>query len=60
MRGEALWGRFTGGREGTLWYYRALADAVTAAGPTPLTEELERAVGELERQAAGSDAGSPL
>ncbi len=22
--GEALWGRFNGGREGTLWYYRAL------------------------------------
>ena len=24
--GEALWSRFKGGRDGTLWYYRALAD----------------------------------
>ena len=22
--GEAVWNRFTGGREGTLWYYREL------------------------------------
>mgnify|MGYP003951072389 CR=1 FL=1 len=25
--GEELWGRFTGRRDGTLWYYEALADA---------------------------------
>ena len=53
--GEALWDRFRGGRDGTLWYYRALVDAFRAAGPTPLVEELERTVGELERLA---DAGS--
>ncbi|MDP9365458.1 MAG: HD domain-containing protein [Chloroflexota bacterium] len=50
--GEALWDRFRGGREGTLWYYRALADAFLAAGVTPLTAELERTVRELERLAA--------
>ena len=50
--GEALWGRFNGGRMGTLWYYRALADAFGAAERTPLTEELERTVAELERLAA--------
>jgi GTP pyrophosphokinase len=50
--GETLWDRFRGGREGTLWYYRALVDALRAAGPTPLVEELERTVGELERMAA--------
>lgn len=25
--GDEVWQRFTGGRDGTLWYYRALADA---------------------------------
>lgn len=51
--GEALWPRFSGGREGTLWYYRALVDAYRAAGaPRALVDELARVVGELERLAA--------
>lgn len=49
--GEAVWKRFTGGREGTLWYYRALVDTLRAAGPTPLVEELDCVVAELERTA---------
>jgi (p)ppGpp synthase/HD superfamily hydrolase len=49
--GEALWGRFTGGREGTLWYYRALADAFHEIESTPLTDELDRTVRELEQLA---------
>ncbi len=52
--GEAVWQRFSGGREGTLWYYRAMADALAAAGaPVALTDELDRVVAEIER-AAGS------
>ncbi|HYP01065.1 MAG TPA: HD domain-containing protein [Pyrinomonadaceae bacterium] len=47
--GEDLWQRFTGGRDGTLWYYRALVEAYGAHGHTPLSEELERTVSELER-----------
>lgn len=47
--GEALWSRFTGGREGTLWYYRALADAFGAVEKSPLVEELRRVVSEIER-----------
>jgi len=50
--GDALWSRFTGGREGTLWYYRALVDAFTAAGGGPIVDELTRVVGEMERLAA--------
>jgi len=46
--GEALWGRFQGGREGTLWYYRALVETFRQAGNNPLVEELERVVSELE------------
>jgi GTP pyrophosphokinase len=45
--GEALWPRFTGGKDGTLWYYRAVAEALTRAGTNRLVEELERAVSEL-------------
>src|SRR5215471_10833337 len=37
--GEALWSRFTGGRDGTLWYYRSLVDAYRTAGPSPLVDE---------------------
>ena len=50
--GEALWSRFTGGRSGTLWYYRAMANALRAAGVSPVVEELERVVTELERLAS--------
>ncbi len=49
--GEALWERFTGGREGTLWYYRALVQEFRALGPAPLVDELERVVAEIERLA---------
>ena len=49
--GEDVWRRFSGGRDGTLWYYRALVDAYRAHGPTPLVEELERVVGEMEELA---------
>ena len=46
--GDAVWTRFTGGRDGTLWYYRALSDAFQAHGSTPLRRELERTVQDLE------------
>jgi GTP pyrophosphokinase len=47
--GDGLWSRFKGGREGTLWYYRALCDAYRAGGGTPILAELERTVSELEK-----------
>ena len=50
--GEDLWGRFNGGRDGTLWYYRAVADAL--AGDGPVAAELGRVVAELEHDADGS------
>jgi (p)ppGpp synthase/HD superfamily hydrolase len=49
--GEDLWPRFNGGKDGTLWYYRALVEAFETAGPDPIVEELDRVVGELERLA---------
>jgi GTP pyrophosphokinase len=46
--GDKLWLRFNGGREGTLWYYRALINAFRKAGPSAIVEELDRVVSELE------------
>lgn len=55
---EELWTRFTGGREGTLWYYRALVDAYrtapSGARVADLVEELDRTVSELELLATTS------
>lgn len=48
--GERVWERFTGGREGSLWYYRELADDL-GQDETPLTQELERVVRQLETMA---------
>ena len=50
QHGETLWDRFNGGREGTLWYYRTLAQKFSAVESTPLTKELSRTVGALENE----------
>lgn len=50
--GEQVWERFRGGREGSLWYYRALVETFRERWPSALTEELARTVEELERLAA--------
>jgi (p)ppGpp synthase/HD superfamily hydrolase len=54
--GEATWARFTGKKEGTLWYYRALSDEYQRK-PNRITRELEIAVADLEA-AAGRKATS--
>lgn len=46
--GESVWSRFNGGREGTLWYYRALVEEFLRREPNRMTREVERAVRELE------------
>jgi (p)ppGpp synthase/HD superfamily hydrolase len=48
--GESVWARFSGGREGTLWYYRALLEEFLRK-PNRLIRELELAVRELEARA---------
>lgn len=50
--GEDLWERFNGGREGTLWYYRAIVDGLRKVDSAPLIEDLDRVVTELERLAS--------
>src|SRR6202142_2048372 len=48
QHGEKIWERFTGKKEGTLWYYRALSDEYQRRDPNRNTRELEIAVAELE------------
>jgi (p)ppGpp synthase/HD superfamily hydrolase len=50
--GESIWTRFNGGRDGTLWYYRALVQEFLQRKPNRLIRELELAVGELETNAS--------
>jgi (p)ppGpp synthase/HD superfamily hydrolase len=48
--GESIWERFRGKRDGTLWYYRALADEFQRTRGNRLVNELERRVRELEQE----------
>jgi (p)ppGpp synthase/HD superfamily hydrolase len=53
--GTELWERFTGGKDGSLWYYRALVEAFrfgeSATSVARLVDELDRTVQEIERRA---------
>ncbi|MDE2715675.1 MAG: HD domain-containing protein, partial [Chloroflexota bacterium] len=55
--GNEVWDRFRGSREDTLWYYREVTSALIRSGRTPLVDELERVVDEIERL-AGKQAGA--
>lgn len=56
--GEKIWSRFSGKRDGILWYYRALSDEY-ARKPNRITRELEIVVAELERAVRrGSRSGT--
>ncbi|MEZ5660444.1 MAG: HD domain-containing protein [Burkholderiaceae bacterium] len=53
--GPSVWDRFTGGRDGSLWYYRAIADAFEARVPdvpAGLARLLAVTVAEIERVSA--------
>jgi (p)ppGpp synthase/HD superfamily hydrolase len=57
--GESVWSRFNGGREGTLWYYRALLEEFLRGKPNRIIRELELAVKELEMAARGKEISQP-
>ena len=46
--GEMVWLRFTAGRDGGLWYYRALAERFAKLVPGTAAERLDRVVAEME------------
>ena len=52
--GDAIWQRFNGQKEGTLWYYRALCDEYQRRNRNRNTAELAIAVAELERETGWS------
>ena len=54
--GEAVWERFKGKREGTLWYYRALADELSKENNW-VARELQRVVSELEHSTDAYEPG---
>ncbi len=63
-RGEKIWTWFHGGRDGTLWYYRKVVQALRSNGSNRLVDELARAVAELEqaatagqKEATGKESG---
>src|SRR5437773_4938040 len=48
QEGEKLWSRFNGGKQGALWYYRALGNAFTGKRIQPLVQEIDRTLTKLE------------
>jgi (p)ppGpp synthase/HD superfamily hydrolase len=49
--GAALWQRFSGGRDGTLWYYRELAAIFRSRGPARLAALLDELATTMQRLA---------
>jgi (p)ppGpp synthase/HD superfamily hydrolase len=47
QHGEAIWDRFQGRRDGTLWYYETVAHTLARRHHSQLTRDLQRAVDEL-------------
>ena len=48
QEGERLWSRFNGGKQGALWYYRALVNAFSGKRIQLLVQELDRTLTQLE------------
>lgn len=57
--GDGLWSRFNAPRDEILWYYRSLVTAFREAGTTsPMLDEMDRVVSEVERISAANTPGS--
>jgi len=54
--GEATWERFTGGKPGTLWYYRSLVEVFKNKSNSPLVDEFTRVVHRMEHLALGDQS----
>jgi len=56
--GNALWDRFKGGREGSLWYYRTLLEIYREKGHAPerLVRVLAKSVDEMHALASSAEA----
>lgn len=49
-QGAVVWSKFKGGRDGTLWYYRSLLEALDGSVPERLSQRLRRVVDLLEEE----------
>jgi len=50
--GEAVWARFTGKKDGTLWYYGALVETFAGRVPAALEQALRRDLAEVQARAS--------
>jgi (p)ppGpp synthase/HD superfamily hydrolase len=57
--GEAVWDRFTGGKEGSLWYYGELVKIFNENFPGAMAEEFSRTVTRLSDSAESPRSTSP-
>ena len=60
VHGDAVFDRFAGKKDGTLWYYRALVTEFRKLGNTALIDEFDRVVTELESIAAAPRSSNNL
>lgn len=51
IHGEQVWSHFTGGKDGSLWYYRELSDVFAEFAPGIASSRFARLVDEMERLA---------
>ncbi|MBI1374143.1 MAG: HD domain-containing protein [Phycisphaera sp.] len=54
-RGDEVFAIFAGGKDGTMWYYRTIADLLLKLGPPAVAAELDRIVTDIERLIAVPD-----
>lgn len=57
--GDALWTRFNGGKDGTLWYYRELVSSFRSVTSGFLVDELARTVDSLDAALDYRSRGRP-
>ena len=55
--GDALWKRFNGGKDGTLWYYAVLAKTYRKAEQSPLVDDVSRDARTLQRLVRARNGG---
>jgi len=58
--GNRVWEKFNGGKEGTLWYYRALVETLRPLEDNFLMDELERVTKQIEALSSDTARTQPL
>jgi GTP pyrophosphokinase len=53
-KGDRVWERFNGGKEGMLWYYRSLVEIFQEKSDSQMVDELKKIFSEIELLAKGS------